>query len=180
MCSVDTASVGRAYGNVLTIVAIWALFAGCSTTDVSDGNVGRELPTAGSGELVTLAVPRRGLSAVGDDYLFMGPVSLNRNGRAQSYLWLALATTIDRQVSGADQPTLKRIIIRVDGVPMTFDLEPWNESIDNAPFDTPLRAQAAFRSRVTASQLEKLGDAAVLDAYVTDQDNRSPLYTVVK
>lgn len=131
-------------------------------------------------EAVWLAAERPGLSAVGKDYLFVGPMTVNREGARRSYLWFAVGTTIDRRITGADKPQLDTIVLLVDGTPMTFDLVPWDNSADASPYSLAIDSYVSYAARVTSSQVRQLADASMLQAYLTDENGRSPVYSVVQ
>lgn len=133
----------------------------------------------GTTDPLWMAAPRPGLSAVGKDFLFVGPMSENRSGRSQEYLWFAVGTTIDRRVTGSPQPVLDSVVLTIDGTPMTFDIVPWDQSTRPTPFELVIESYASYAARITDSQLSMLANAQSLEAYVTDADGRSPTYTVV-
>ena len=168
---------------LLLVLNLSLLTCGCAwmgkgeqaaTDDASD-----RVAAVDASEPVWLAAPRPGLSAVGNDYLFVGPMSVNRDGSPQNYLWFAVGTTIDRRLTGAPAPVLDTVVLIVDGTPMTFDLVPWEESSRPAPFDLTIDSYASYAARITASQIRQLANASILDAYVTDAEGRSPLFTTV-
>jgi hypothetical protein len=134
----------------------------------------------GSKEAVWLAAPRPGLSAAGKDYLFVGPMTVNRDGAHRSYLWFAIGTTIDRHLMGTPKPTLQTIVLLVDGIPMTFDLTPWDKSANSSPYPLSIASYSSYAARVTDSQIRQLAIAGTVQAYVTDANDRSPIYNIVK
>ena len=136
--------------------------------------------TTSSREAVWLAAPRRGLSAVGKDYLFVGPMTVNREGTRQTYLWFAVGTTIDRHLTGAHKPTLDTVVMLVDGTPMTFDLVAWDDASASSPYRPAIESYASYAARVTGSQVRQLASADTVEAYVTDLNGRSPIYVIVK
>lgn len=127
-----------------------------------------------------LAAVRPGLSASAKDYLFVGPMTVNREGARRGYLWFGAGTTIDRHITGADKPVLDTVILVADGTPMTFDLIPWDNNPATSPYPLAIDHYASYAARVTTSQLRQLGNASELGAYVTDVNGRSPLYQVVE
>lgn len=133
----------------------------------------------GSNEAVWLAAPRPGLSAVGKDYLFVGPMTVNREGSPGSFLWFAVGTTIDRHLTGAPKPTLDTVVLLVDGTPMTFDLSAWDNGAEASPYSLSIDSDASYVARVTSSQVRQIANADRVDAYVVDANGRSPTYSVV-
>ena len=128
---------------------------------------------------IWLAAGRPGLSAVGKDFLFAGPMTVNRNGVQRRYLWFALGTTVDRRLTGASEPDLESVVLLVDDTPMNFELTPWNNAADAQPYALPFASQQSYAARVTASQIRALANAKHVEGYVTDAAGRSPAYTLV-
>ncbi len=164
---------------VVSILSL-ALIGGCASQDelsiVSDVDDATGVSLARPRQPARLAAERPGLSAVGKDYLFTGPVSVSGSGTSQTYLWFATASTIDRHITGAPEPTFKTIILVVDGTQMTFDLIPWASASKAAPYELPMEPRASYAAKVTSSQIQQIATATTLQAYVTDNDSRSPTY----
>lgn len=127
---------------------------------------------------IWLAAQRPGLSVIGKDFLFAGPVVINRDGAQRRYLWFSVATTVDRRITGAAEAEIESVVLLVDDTPMTFDLVPWGG--DAEPYELPFAAQRSYSARVTQSQIRQIASAASLDAFVTDAEGRSPTYTLVQ
>ena len=134
---------------------------------------------SGSSEAVWFATERPGLSAIAKDFLFVGPMSVNRNGERRQYLWFGIATTIDRRLTGAGTFDASAVVVNVDGTPMTFDLVPWSSDPEQTPYDPGIDSFQSFAARVTGSQLRQLSGAREITAFVVDGNGRSPLYEVV-
>ena len=172
---------------MLTAVAA-VLAGGCTWLPQADGSaagvagntVEAGVSPTSSRNAVWLAAPRPGLSAVGKDYLFVGPMTVNRDGSRQRYLWFAVGTTIDRRLTGAPKPELETVVLVTDGTPMTFDLIAWDSTGAYAPYPLTIDSDVSYAARVTGSQLRQLAEADTLEAYVTDVNGRSPRYVVVE
>lgn len=130
-------------------------------------------------EPIYLTANRPGLSLVGKDYLFTGPVTVAGSGPAQDYLWFAVGSTIDRELTGAAEPVLDEILLVIDGVPMTFDLIPWSQAAQYSPYKLDVKTHASYAARITRSQVRTIAAAQELTAYVTGDDHRSPVYTMM-
>ncbi|MEO1246662.1 MAG: hypothetical protein AAFX56_13365 [Pseudomonadota bacterium] len=131
-------------------------------------------------EPLRLATTRPGLSVVGKDYLLVAPVMLAGSATGGQYLWFALGTTLDRPLHGAPEPGFDRIVLVVDDVPMTFDLDAWRDKADAEPYDVSMLTSRSFGSRITASQIRRIANAESLSAYVTNPEHRSPRYELVR
>ena len=162
------------------LIAILLSCAACSGQPIDDRQADElHAYVAATGNIIWLAAERPGLSRVGKDYLFAGPMSVNRGGASQRMLYLAFGTTVDRHITGADEPQLDTVVFEIDGSIMKFDLIPWDSDADSVPFDPAIMARRNFAVRVTASQLRALAGAASIKAWVTDENGRSPEYRLV-
>ena len=137
------------------------------------------LSATSSDGVIWLAAGRPGLSAVGKDFLFAGPMTVNRNGVQRRYLWFALGTTVDRRLTGATELDLESVVLFVDDTPMSFELVPWNNAVEAQPYALPFASDKSYAARVTGSQIRALANAQHVEGYVTDPAGRSPTYTLV-
>jgi hypothetical protein len=131
-------------------------------------------------EPLELNTRRPALSRVGKDYLLIAPVALAGSPKAGQYLWFAIGTTLDRSLMNAPEPGFDSIVLVVDGMPMTFDLDRWSDMSRTEPYKVGIASAASFASRVTANQLERIARAETLTAYVTNPEHRSPEYVLVR
>lgn len=130
-------------------------------------------------EPVRLAAERPALSRVGKDYLYIAPVSVGGIDSPKDYLWFAIGSSVDRRLTGALRPAVNRIVLMIDGMPMTFDLVPWSDIAMSDPFDIGVEQYTSFSSRVTRSQLLRIARATEIAAFVTNGADRSPDYDMV-
>lgn len=126
-----------------------------------------------------LAAPRPGLSDIGKDYLLTAPVTVSGLGPSQTYLWFGVGSSVDRKISGAEVPTWQSIILVVDGVAMTFDLVSWEQAAPSTPYESSTTLHGAYAAKVTNSQVQRIVNASRIEAFVTDESNRSPTYLLV-
>ena len=94
------------------------------------------------------------------DYLYLGPVETNRQGFRDYYLWVGIATTLDR---GFIAPTVEiphMLYLNVEGEPIELRLHAWSEMFRDAererPYETSVDTDTALAARVTLQQLELL------------------------
>lgn len=127
-------------------------------------------------EPVFLAAQRPALSAIGKDYLVFSPLTTNATGAPETYLWFTLGSTIDRPLTGVKPPEFNAIVLLLDGSMMTFDLIPGQDIAKAQPIDIAMQQHASYAARVTRHQLNRIGAAGTLEAWVTNGDSRSPLY----
>lgn len=131
-------------------------------------------------EPLRLATTRPALSTVGKDYLLVAPVTVSGSVHRGLYLWFAIGSTLDRELHGLAEPGVDRIVLLVDGVPMSFDLVDWSERSGVEPYRVRMKTHRSFAARVTRSQLERIRSADALSAWVTNPSRRSPDYELVR
>jgi len=166
----------------ILIALISALSAGCANKPASPFT---QHVNEQSGESMTSTVEptrfvaeRPALSRVGKDYLYAAPVRVSRVDAPTTYLWFAVGSSIDRRITGAAIPDVNSIVLLVDGMPMTFDLENWSEVTASEPFALNVEHYTSYGARVTGSQLRRIAAAESLRAFVADADNRSPTFMI--
>lgn len=164
------------------VILVVTLTAGCANQPASPfaQHVNEQ-----SGESLTSTIEptrfvaeRPALSRVGKDYLYAAPVRVSSFDAPKTYLWFAVGSSIDRRITGAAIPDVSAIVLLVDDMPMTFDLESWSEVTASEPFELGVEHYTSYGARVTASQLRRIAGAISLRAYVADADSRSPTFMV--
>jgi hypothetical protein len=119
-------------------------------------------------------------SRSGRDYLYLGPVETNRQGVHEYYVWVGVATTLDRGylVPLAGEP--ERLFVDVAGEPMELVLRPWREREpglrDARVYGTQVRLGAELAARVTLDQLTKLASEPLQSVRVVDRDGATRAY----
>jgi hypothetical protein len=91
------------------------------------------------------------------DYLYVGPVETNRQGVKEYYLWVGVATTLDRGFIAPSTGLPQTLVIRIEGEPVELPLAPWADLV-RATARTPVYATAVpvkteLAARVTLQQL---------------------------
>jgi hypothetical protein len=99
------------------------------------------------------------------DYVYLGPVDINERGVHEYYLWVGMASTIDRDFLAAELQVPTVLILEIDGVPMEFELKSRDERLPRlagrslyAPAVLPWQELAA---RVTLNQLALMLNAKI-------------------
>lgn len=168
---------------VTVLIALISMFsAGCANTPESpfaqhvDEQSGESLTS--TIEPARFVAERPALSRVGKDYLYAAPVRVSGFDGPKTYLWFAVGSTIDREITGAAIPSVSTIVLLVDDMPMTFDLKSWSQVTASDPFDLDVEHYTSYGTRVTGSQLRRIAEANSLSAFVADEDNRSPAFLI--
>ena len=118
--------------------------------------------------LVTLARPAPRFSEAARDYLYLAPVEVNETGTRRHYLWIGLATTVDRHWVLAEPSAPATLVVVLDGVPVAIPLSSW----DAAPptFATPAPTYEVRRAQVTLDLLERLAAGAAIEVELVAED----------
>jgi hypothetical protein len=119
-------------------------------------------------------------SGSGRDYLYLGPVETNRQGVREYYVWVGVATTLDRGYLVPQVSEPERVFIDVAGEPMELALRPWREREstlrDARVYGTPVRLDAELAARVTLDQLLKLASEPLQAVRVVDRSGATRAY----
>jgi hypothetical protein len=119
-------------------------------------------------------------SRSGRDYLYLGPVETNRQGVREYYVWVGVATTLDRGYLVPLPSEPERVFIDVAGEPMELTLRPWQEREaalrDARVYGTPVRLGAELAARVTLDQLQRLASEPLQVVRVVDRDGTTRAY----
>jgi len=126
---------------------------------------------------VVLARPTR-LAVAARDYAYLGPVEINRMGDRTHYLWIGLASTLDRARVSAQPPQVTTLVLIVDGSPMTLPLANWDIDLEVPPYtgNTPINDSLA--ARATVDQIERIARADTVVVYLITKSGTSLAYRV--
>lgn len=91
------------------------------------------------------------------DYLYVGPVETNRQGVREYYLWVGVATTLDRGFIAPAASTPQTLVITVADEPIELPLAPWGELVRTSGggpvYATAVPVRAELAARVSLQQL---------------------------
>lgn len=163
----------------LIAIAHALLLTACATTsdpleshlDMSSG-----LTVANLQQVIVLAhpVPRRTTAA--RDYAYLGPVEINRMGQREHYLWVGMASTLDRRFFSEERPTPTMLQLLIDGRPMTLPLTAWDDAMAAPPYTVSAPVQAHLRARVSLDQLRRIAKAASVEVHIVARPTASDRY----
>ena len=132
------------------------------------------------GEPMVFARTESQYSRSGRDYLYFGPVETNRQGVREYYLWVGVATTLDRGYLAPPSEQPEKVFIDVAGEPMELVLKPWREREpalhDPRVYGTPVRLGVELAARTTLDQLRRLASEPLQSLRVVDRDGRERAY----
>jgi len=114
------------------------------------------------------------------DYIYLGPVETNRQGTRDYYLWVGVATTLDRGYLVPSLESPNAIIVDLQGELMVFELKPWSERVPNLGsmplYRTAVDAPSQLAARVSLHQLELLASETIDSLRVASPGGRTRLY----
>ena len=162
---------------VLLLTAITGL-AGCVTHEAS---VRSRLDSSGftvatMGDPIVLSRPTPQLAASARDYAYVGPVEINHMGEREHYLWVGLASTVDRQFESVSPDTVDTLVLLVDGQPMMLPLDDWVTSLDQLPYDTIAPLYATLAARASLDQIQRIASAESVEVHVVTNDGSAANY----
>jgi len=111
---------------------------------------------------VTLAREAADLAYSSRDYAFVGPVEFNRMGQRSYYLWVGMATTVDRSRTREAPPKPLALSILAAGIPIVIELEEWNDERGQTLYQTNLPVYATYRAAVSLDIVKLLANADTL------------------
>lgn len=119
-------------------------------------------------------------SRSGRDYLYLGPVEVNRRGTRDYFLWVGVGTTIDRGYLAPVEQMPTTLYLQIRGEPMELKLEAWLEREPGLGrmrlYRTPVKLRAALAARVTLDQLKLIADELPESVRVAAGDGNGKLY----
>jgi hypothetical protein len=112
------------------------------------------------------------------DYVFLGPVETNRQGVREYFLWVGVATTIDRGFYAPEAQDPRTLYIDVRGEPMELPLVPWHElvpsGLDKPMYPTTVPVREELAARVTLQQLTLIGAASPDSVSLSSGEGSAP------
>jgi hypothetical protein len=122
------------------------------------------------------AEPRYSRSA--RDYVYLGPVETNRQGVREYFLWVGVATTIDRGFYAPEAQEPRTLYVEVRGEPIELPLKPWRELMPTGfkkpMYSTTVPIREELAARVTLQQLELIGAASPGSVRLSADEANSP------
>lgn len=167
---------------IFLIFLIVLIIVGCQGT----GPVVERLDAGTGSTVATIAEPMvfaRTLakySRSARDYLYLGPVELNRQGSREYFLWVGAGTTLDRGYLAPAPDLPQSLLLSVRGEIMVLDLVPWQECIpglaDPVVYDPTVKVFASLGARVSRQQLDLIGAESLESVRVADASGEVESY----
>jgi hypothetical protein len=154
-----------------SLIPLSLLGAGC----VSTSTLVEEKLDMGTGVTVTHATApivlyhdNSSYAAHARDYVYLGPVEINRMGDYSYYLWLGIWSTISDAERSFQRDGFESVTLYVDGEPLQLQLVGWTlESIgvSEPVYVKPVASAADAYYRVTIDQIRLITDAREIELH---------------
>ena len=104
------------------------------------------------------------------DFVYMGPVEVNRMGARSHYLWLGIWSTIrDDERLSPDRDGFESVVLFVDGEPFPLELAGWTLDaigVSEPVYVKPVASAADAYYHITLNQVRRLATAKRIDLRV--------------
>jgi hypothetical protein len=157
----------RGWSHFIGVVALAALASACSTPS---SLVAESLdPVTGVTVLrgtapIVLYHDNSGYAAHARDYVYLGPVEVNRMGSYSYYLWLGIWSTMRYENGQSEQRDgFESVILFVDGEPLQLEFAGWTLDaigVTQPVYVKPVASAADAYYRVTIDQIRLIAEAS--------------------
>lgn len=154
-----------------SLILVTLLSAGC----ISTSTLVEERLDIGTGVTVTHATApivlyrdNSAYAAHARDYVYLGPVEINRMGDYSYYLWLGIWSTISDEERAFQRDGFESITLYADGEPLQLELVGWTlESIgvSEPVYVKPVASAADAYYRVTIDQIRLIANARDIEVH---------------
>lgn len=151
----------------LACLVLAAQLTGCSTDPVQTSRLDSSgLTIVTHHDAITLARPVRTVAAGARDFVYIGPVEINRMGHRDYYFWIGLASTVDRDLVGLVPDNATTLALVVDDEPMILPLSEWDTSLDVPPYQATVAVYAALMAPTSLDQIHRIAAADSVEIHV--------------
>lgn len=109
------------------------------------------------------------------DFVYLGPIEVNRMGRFDYFLWLGVWSTLDDIYAEPQRDGFESVTIFADGEPMTLDATGWTLDaigVSDPVYVAPIASAADVYYRVTMDQIRLLAEARDIEIVTTSARTR--------
>lgn len=154
------------------------LLASCATPPAERSRLDSSGVTVSTIAAVTiLAHSLPAVAAGARDYAYIGPVEINNMGSRDYYLWISLASTIDREFLRLNTADTKTLLLMIDGEPMQFSVTRWRTVLDAPVYSTSAPVYATLEAQTTVDQIHRIATADSIEVHLVADTNSGARYT---
>jgi hypothetical protein len=151
----------------VTLLAGLAVACGSSTPLLEESlDYGTGVTLTRSTAPVVLYRDNSGHAAYARDFVYVGPIEVNRMGSYNYYLWLGIWSTLDDSSRWTKRDGFESITLYADGEPLQLEVAGWSvESIgaSRPVFTKPVASAADAYYPVTVDQIRLIAEARDLE-----------------
>lgn len=117
-----------------------------------------------------------GRAAHARDFVYLGPIQVNRMGRYSYYLWLGIWSTLDDASRSEQRDGFESIVLYADGEPLQLEIAGWSADAIGASrpvFIKPVASAADAYYAVTIDQIRMISEARDIELRVGSSRPRS-------
>lgn len=96
------------------------------------------------------------------DYVYLGPVEVNRMGTNSYFLWLGIWSTMRDEVRSAERDGFESVILYADGEPLPLELAGWTLDaigVSEPVYAKPVASAADAYYQVTIDQIRLIAES---------------------
>ncbi|MDH4107913.1 MAG: hypothetical protein OEW35_06335 [Gammaproteobacteria bacterium] len=156
------------HSGALCLLGLAATACGSTAGLVEDLDPVTGVTTTRSSVPFVLYRDNSGQAAYARDYVYMGPISVNRMGSYRYYIWLGVWSTMRAQAGSDQRDGFETITVFVDGEPLSLDLHGWTADaigLSVSPYPAPVASAADAFYEVTIDQIRLIGEAREVRIY---------------
>ncbi len=162
---------------IVTAALAAASMSGCAANSKATSRLDRNgLTVVTLDEPIVLARPVRQLAAAARDYAYLGPVEINRMGNRDYFLWVGLASTIDRELIGVSPAQVQELAVLIDGSPMLLPLVYWSTDLEQSPYETAAPLYATFAAHASLDQIRRISSAESVEVHLVSASGTTRRY----
>ncbi len=169
-------AIRLSYRSTIAAIAVLAISACTTQTPVTSRLDSSGLTVVALNDAIVLARSARQLTVAARDYAYVGPVEINRMGQREHYLWLGLASTVDREFADLPPVGAESLAILVDGQPMMLPLTDWITELDRSPYETAVPLYATLSARTSHDQIQRIAAAKSIEVHVISNTGPAARY----
>lgn len=161
-----------AYRKLIAAITLAGLIASCN----SSAPLLEESLDYGTGVTLTRATApivlyrdKSGRAAYARDFVYLGPIEVNRMGSYSYYLWLGIWSTLDNDSRSTQRDGFESIVLYADGEPLQLEIAGWSADAIGASrpvFVKPVASAADAYYAVTIDQIRMIAEARDLELRV--------------
>lgn len=160
------------WNSVVRTIVIASLLSSCSS---SGPLVEQKLDTVTGVTVTRSAAPvvlyrdNSAYAAHARDYVYLGPVEVNRMGNNSYYLWLGIWSTMRDEARSAQRDGFESVILYADGEPLPLEFAGWTLDaigVSEPVYVKPVASAADAYYRVTVDQIRLIAESSEIQLRV--------------